>query len=57
MLQTSTQGQMKSTAMLKVWILENFPSQAANHYASYTAITVSVRPLNSSVEPGDQLSP
>jgi len=24
-------------AMLKVWILESFPSQKANHYAAYTA--------------------
>jgi hypothetical protein len=55
MLKTDTQGQMNSTAMLKAWILEKFPSQPANHYASYTAISVSVCPLASSVEPDDQL--
>jgi len=24
--------------MLKVWILESFPSRTANHYAAYTAV-------------------
>jgi len=56
MLQTDTQGQMNSTAMLKVWSLEKFPSQPANHYAAYTAISVIVCLGISSVEPDDQLS-
>jgi len=30
MLQTDTQGQMNSTAMLKVWILEKFASIPAS---------------------------
>ena len=42
-------------AILRVWILENFPSQTASHYAAYITDTVCVFSLASFVEPAERL--